>query len=51
MKKTYIIPETCIADLCSEQILALSYNSKSAQSGKTTYTVDGVDQEYDSDGY
>ena len=51
MKKTYIIPETCIADLCSEQILALSYTSKSAKSGNTTYTVDGETEEYESDGY
>lgn len=49
MKKTYIIPETLVAD-CVDNIM-LGVSQKGAQSGKTTYTVDGVDQEYDSDGY
>ena len=51
MKKTYIIPEACIADICQQQILALSYENKSAQKGNTTYTVGDEMQEYESDGY
>ena len=51
MKKTYIIPEILIADLSSEQFLALSYTNTSANKGNATYSVDGVEQEYDSDGY
>ena len=49
MKKTYIIPEALVVD-CVDNIM-LDVSKTGAKSGKTTYTVDGVDQEYDSDRY
>ena len=49
MKKTYIIPEALVVD-CVDNIM-LDLSKTGAKSGKTTYTVNGDDQEYDSDGY
>ena len=49
MKKTYIIPETLVADCVDNIMLGVSPNG--ATSGKTTYTVNDETQEYDSDGY
>lgn len=49
MKKTYIIPEALVVD-CVDNIM-LDVSKTGAKSGNTTYTVNGDDQEYDSDGY
>ena len=49
MKKTYIIPEACIAD-CENAIL-LTRSLTPAKSQNATYTVGDETQEYESDGY